>query len=350
MLRVVLTTTCFSLIAFGAAAQGSGGPSDPQIAHIAYTAGQIDIKAAELARKQSKSKDVRAFANDMLRDHKAVNQQALALVKKLKVTPEDNDTSRSLSQQAQAKLKELSALKGAAFDRAYAQNEVAYHQTVNSALQTTLSTTRRVRDLTVQGLNTEASSDVSSQALATEVTSLREGLLSLANLQIQGRPLFGGVTSGGQAYDPTTGAWSGLGGTPVTRRVSDTEKIRVDLTGPEAFGTPGNDLFAVVGKIAADMTSPTAGSALSVHLADLDVIMKGMQAAVADVGTRASRVERLQQINFDRSVALTQQLGDTENIDLPNTIMRLEMQKVGCEAALSATAKAIQPTLMDYLR
>jgi flagellin-like hook-associated protein FlgL len=132
--------------------------------------------------------------------------------------------------------------------------------------------------------------------------------------------------------------------------VSDTEKIRVDLTGPEAFGTPGNDLFAVVEKIAADMTSPTAGSALSVHLADLDVIMKGMQAAVADVGTRASRVERLQQINFDRSVALTQQLGETENIDLPNTIMRLEMQKVGYEAALSATAKAIQPTLMDYLR
>jgi flagellin-like hook-associated protein FlgL len=220
----------------------------------------------------------------------------------------------------------------------------------DSALQTMLSTTRRVRDLTVQGLNTGASSDVSSQALATEVTSLREGLLSLANLQIQGRPLFGGVTSGGQAYDPTTGAWSGLGGTPVTRRVSDTEKIRVDLTGPEAFGTPGNDLFAVVEKIAADMTSPTAGSALSVHLADLDVIMKGMQAAVADVGTRASRVERLQQINFDRSVALTQQLGETENIDLPNTIMRLEMQKVGYEAALSATAKAIQPTLMDYLR
>jgi flagellar hook-associated protein 3 FlgL len=78
--------------------------------------------------------------------------------------------------------------------------------------------------------------------------------------------------------------------------------------------------------------------------------MKGMQAAVADVGTRASRVEKLQQINFDRGIALTQRLGETENIDLPNTIMRLEMQKVGYEAALSATAKSIQPTLMDYLR
>jgi flagellar hook-associated protein 3 FlgL len=179
------------------------------------------------------------------------------------------------------------------------------------------------------------------------VTSLRQGLLSLANLQIQGRPLFGGITSGGQAYD-ATGVWRGDGTTPVERRVSDTEKIRVDLTGPEAFGDPANDLFKIVDKIAADMVANPA--ALSVHLQDLDGVMKQMQAAVADVGTRASRVERLQQINHDRSIALTQQLGETESIDLPNTIMRLQMQQVGYEAALSATAKALQPTLLDYLR
>jgi flagellin-like hook-associated protein FlgL len=220
----------------------------------------------------------------------------------------------------------------------------------DSTLQTMLATTRRVRDLTVQGLNTGATAPVAQQALATEVTSLRESLLSLADLQIQGRPLFGGVTSGGQAYDAATGGWAGQGGTPVTRRVSDTEKIRVDITGPEAFGAPGSDLFEIVNRIATDMTSPTAGAALEVHLADLDEIMEQMQSAVADVGTRASRVERLQQINHDRSISLTQQLGETENIDLPNTIMRLQMQQVGYEAALSATAKALQPTLLDYLR
>jgi flagellar hook-associated protein 3 FlgL len=217
----------------------------------------------------------------------------------------------------------------------------------DSALQTMLTTTRRVRDLTVQGLNTGAASDVSQQALATEVTSLRQGLLSLANLSIQGRPLFGGVTSGGQAYNPA-GGWVGQGGTPVERRVSDTEKIRVDLTGPEAFGPPNDDLFEVVNRIATDLVANPA--ALEVHLADLDVVMKGMQASVADVGTRASRVERLQQINFDRGLALESQLAEVEKIDLPNTIMRLEMQKVGYEAALAATAKAIQPTLLDYLR
>ena len=219
----------------------------------------------------------------------------------------------------------------------------------DSTLQTMIDTSRKVRDLTVQGLNTGAQSDVAQKALATEVTSLREGLLSLANITIQGRPLFGGVTSGGKAYDSATGAWAGQGGTPVTRRVSDTEKIRVDMTGPEAFGTPGDDLFAVVDRIANDLVSGVPG-ALDVHLADLDAIMNQMSSAVADVGTRASRVERLEQINADREIALTQQLGETENIDLPNTIMRLEMQKVGYEAALAATAKAIQPTLMDYLR
>ncbi len=121
-----------------AIAQAPAKPSDPQIAHIAYTAGVIDIKAAELARKRSKNKEVLAFAGDMLRDHKAVNDQALALLKTLKVTPEDNETSRALVNQADAKAKELAALSGAAFDRAYAQNEVAFHQQVNGALQTVL--------------------------------------------------------------------------------------------------------------------------------------------------------------------------------------------------------------------
>ena len=88
------------LLASGAAsAQDTGTLSDPQIAHIAYTAGEIDIKAAQLALKKSKNKEVRAFADDMLRDHKAVNEKALALVKKLKVTPEDNATSKALTKQ-----------------------------------------------------------------------------------------------------------------------------------------------------------------------------------------------------------------------------------------------------------
>ena len=121
-----------------ASAQGGAKPTDPQIAHIAYTAGQLDIDAAKQALAKSKNKEVRAFAQDMQRDHTAVNKKALALVKKLKVTPEDNDTSKALAKQAKEKRDELAKLNGAAFDKAYMDNEVAYHKTVNGALEKTL--------------------------------------------------------------------------------------------------------------------------------------------------------------------------------------------------------------------
>ena len=119
-------------------AQGGAKPTDPQIAHIAYTAGQIDIEAGQLALKVSQNKDVRAFAESMVKDHTNVNNLALALCKKLNVTPEDNPTSQALSKQAATKLAELKKLSGAAFDKAYMANEVAYHKTVNEAVEKTL--------------------------------------------------------------------------------------------------------------------------------------------------------------------------------------------------------------------
>lgn len=109
--------------------------NDAQIAHIAYTAGVIDVEAGQLALKKSKTKAVRDFAENMVRDHKAVNDKALALVKKLKVTPEDNDTSRALTKQAADKQAELAKLSGAAYDKAYVANEVAFHKTVDGALE-----------------------------------------------------------------------------------------------------------------------------------------------------------------------------------------------------------------------
>jgi putative membrane protein len=130
---VAVAVSALALPAFAA-----DQPSDPQIAHIAYTAGDIDVKAGQLALEKSQNKAVRAFASDMVRDHKAVNEKALALVKKLNVTPEDNGTSKALSDQAAQKHDQLSKLSGAAFDKAYVENEVAFHKTVDGALETTL--------------------------------------------------------------------------------------------------------------------------------------------------------------------------------------------------------------------
>jgi putative membrane protein len=136
-IRLSAAIAALSLLGSAALAQGTK-PTDPQIAHIAYTAGVIDVAAAKQAISKASNKEVKAFAQDMVRDHEAVNRQALTLVKKLKVTPEDNDTSKALSKQAADKLAELGKLKGAEYDKAYVGNEVAYHKTVNTALETQL--------------------------------------------------------------------------------------------------------------------------------------------------------------------------------------------------------------------
>jgi putative membrane protein len=136
-IRLSAAIAALSLLGSATLAQGAK-PTDPQIAHIAYTAGVLDISAAKQAIAKTGNKDVKAFAEDMVRDHEAVNKQALDLVNKLKVTPEDNDTSKALSKQATEKLAELDKLKGADYDKAYVANEVAYHKAVNGALETQL--------------------------------------------------------------------------------------------------------------------------------------------------------------------------------------------------------------------
>src|SRR6187401_2221126 len=115
--RLSAAIAALSLLGSAALAQGAK-PTDQQIAHIAYTAGVIDIAAGRQGVTKASSKEVKAFAEDMVRDHEAVNKQARDLVKKLKVTPEDNDTSKTLSKQAADKLAELNKLKGADYDKA----------------------------------------------------------------------------------------------------------------------------------------------------------------------------------------------------------------------------------------
>jgi putative membrane protein len=133
---VLTAAVCFA--AASAMAQPGKPPTDPQIADIAYTAGQIDIEQAIDALKKTHNKAVRSYAEEMIRDHLAVNNKVLTLADKLKMTPEGNDTSTTMYREAQVKRNELRALSATAFDKAYAANEVAYHEAVNGALESTL--------------------------------------------------------------------------------------------------------------------------------------------------------------------------------------------------------------------
>jgi putative membrane protein len=116
----------------------AAGPSDPQIAAIVVTANQVDIDAGKLAVSKSHTKDVKEFAQLMITDHSGVNKAASELVQKLHVTPESNPTSQSLQKGGDDNLAALQKLSGGAFDRAYVDHEVAYHQAVLDAIDTTL--------------------------------------------------------------------------------------------------------------------------------------------------------------------------------------------------------------------
>jgi putative membrane protein len=121
-----------------AAKPGGGGPTDPQIAAIVVAANQVDIDAAKVVKGKTKNAQVKEFADTMIRDHTGVNKQADALVKKLKVKPEPNATSKSLLDGGKKNVAALKKLKGAELDRAYVDQEVAYHQQVLDAINGTL--------------------------------------------------------------------------------------------------------------------------------------------------------------------------------------------------------------------
>jgi len=169
-LTLVIFTAALSAAPF--AVRADEKPTDPQIAHITYTAGDLDIKAAKQALKKTKNAKVKEFAKDMVKDHTAVNDKALALVKKLKVTPEDNDTSKGLVKDADAKRAELAKLSGDAFDKAYIDNEVAYHKTVDGALENTLipsAQNAELKSLLETGLKIFQGHEQHAEHLAAEV-------------------------------------------------------------------------------------------------------------------------------------------------------------------------------------
>jgi putative membrane protein len=121
-----------------AQAQTAPPPNDAQIAAIVVTANQVDVDAGKLAEGKTRSKAVKAFAQQMVTDHSGVNKMAVDLVTKLKVTPQDNATAQGLQKGGDDNLAKLRTLDGAAFDKAYVDYEVAYHEAVLAALDKVL--------------------------------------------------------------------------------------------------------------------------------------------------------------------------------------------------------------------
>lgn len=134
----VMSVFAASVFALFATASYAQAPTDAEIAGIVVAANTVDIDAGKLAKSKAHDKEVKAFAEQMITDHTGSNKQATELVKKLKVTPKDSATSKSLKEGGAANIKKLNGLKGAEFDKAYVEHEVTYHQAVLDAIDKTL--------------------------------------------------------------------------------------------------------------------------------------------------------------------------------------------------------------------
>ncbi|MFL5788985.1 MAG: DUF4142 domain-containing protein [Flavisolibacter sp.] len=132
--KCICIIMCCGLFLVSAIAQDKPKLSDAEIASVAVVANQIDINYAQIAKQKSRDSAVIKFAETMDRDHKAVIAQAVALVKKLGITPQDNAVSKSLLVDAEKTKKILRSKSGKAFNKAYIDNEVAYHKAVISAV------------------------------------------------------------------------------------------------------------------------------------------------------------------------------------------------------------------------
>lgn len=227
-----------------------------------------------------------------------------------------------------------------------AQDGLSWMGQTDSTLTSMLDNVNRARDLLTQGASTGNSGPDARAAIAAEMRQIRDSLLSLANTQYLGRPIFGGTTDSPVAYD-TTGAFVG-DQNAVNRTIGTGVSVQVNVTGQGAFSANGDDLFTVLGD-AIDQLTNNPG-VLGSTMDRLDAVTEQMKTAQADVGTRYGRVEsaltRLNETTLDNQSALS----EVENVDIAKAVVDLQLQQVAYQASLGATAKVIQPSLLDFLR
>lgn len=227
-----------------------------------------------------------------------------------------------------------------------AQNGLGWLDVIDTTLSGMADNLRRANDLALQGANA-SSTPQTRAALATEVEQIRDGLLSQANTTYLGRPVFGGVTSGGKAFAPD-GSYVGSDA-PVTRSVADGVKVRVDVSGPALVGPDGANLFTDLDALASALrTGDQAGISAGITALRSRQISVGNQQAV--VGAAYNRVEAAEAKGSDALVTLASALSEVENTDLPKAMVDLQMHEVAYQAALAATARVMQPSLIDFLR
>lgn len=217
----------------------------------------------------------------------------------------------------------------------------------DSALERATNVMHRVKDLTVLAGNGSLNKS-GKDAIALELEALNKDLVSIANSKHLGRNIFAGSSDAAAAFSAATPPlFNGVPGSAVDRRVSATQTVRVDADGQGIFGSGTGSVFDVVGKIAADLRS---GTDITPRLAAVETSFQNIVNGRAEIGTRQAQLERAGNVNSELEATLDAQKMGIEKADLGSVIMDLKLQETNYQVALAATARVLQPTLMDFLR
>jgi flagellar hook-associated protein 3 FlgL len=254
--------------------------------------------------------------------------------------PSDSPTGTVTALQLRSQLKQLNQYQ------ANANDALGWLTTVDSSLHSITNQLQQVRSLVLQGMNTGTGNATSNEALAQQVDQARASLLSLANSSYLGRPVFGGTTAGGVAFD-TTGSYVGDTGA-VTRTVGPNNAIDLNTPGTAAFGPNGSNLFDLLTDISANLRTNPAG--LGADLTQLDARQVAITNDQSLAGAKYQRIQSVQNTANTTLVQLRSQLSDLQEIDLADMAIQVTSANAAYQAALATTAKVSQISLLDFLR
>jgi flagellar hook-associated protein 3 FlgL len=190
-------------------------------------------------------------------------------------------------------------------------------------------------------------SQTALDALATEIDQIRQSVLQQANTQYLDRPVFGGTTGGDVAFNPD-GTYAGDGGS-VTRRIGADVTVRVDADGVATFGPDGDNVFSHLADLSTALRAGDA-SGISTGIDRLGDDLTRLSAAQASEGAQYNRITRASDLASQSVLQLKTSLTDVEDVDLAEATVALQTQELAYKAALAATGKTVQPSLLDFLR
>lgn len=216
-------------------------------------------------------------------------------------------------------------------------------------LQGATETLQRIRELVVRGANSGAGQE--RAAIASEIEELQEQLLSVANAEHRGRALFAGFQGGPAVAKDGTGTWGYTGDAgAIQRRVTDTDRVTVNVTAADAFGfSSGQDTFTMLDRVVADLRAGD-DAAIAAGIGDVDTALSNVLGGLAELGAAGARIDAAAARTEQSRLTLRTELSDVEDVDVAEAIMDLQVEEVAYQATLQALGRSLPDTLVSFLR